>query len=247
MQEGLPDEVDREYLRELTLSDLVGFSDTYGEDTVESLLSEGVSVAAAYLGELGKQLEREPAIVYEPHESGVNYDPYHDRGEALIVGGPRGILRGGEEVLGERGIVSQKSLLSILSKGLVHSYNHHLVTEHFERYGGGSGASSPGTVELYDKFRMLNPAVDEGFAQLYALYIEGDVTDAVIREAYVDRWAEWFRRTEFDVHLFEATAYTVGDRVDDATGSERERFVSALEIQEPLIRNGDVSVLAERL
>lgn len=247
MQAGPPDDIDRTTLQELTLSDLIGLSDARGEATVESFLSDGLSVAAAYLADIGKVLDGEPIAVYEPHESGVGYDPYHDRGEALIIGGPRGILRGGEEVLGERDLLTQKSLLSILCKGLMHSYNHQLVTEHFERHSGGAGRASGATIELYDRFRMLNPAVDEGFAQLLTLYMHGDVTNGDLRAAYVERWVEWYRRSEIDDELFEATARTVGERIDAADGDEQDRFRTGLQVQEPLIRNGDVSLIADNL
>jgi hypothetical protein len=247
MPERPPETVTTDTLRELTLSELVAMGDDHGTDDVEEFLSEGLAVANEFLSDHGKGLTETPAVVYEPLESGVTYDPYHQQGEVLVIGGPRGLLRGGEQVLGEHDLLDQKGLLSILCKGLLHSYNQRLATEHFEgnERGRRGGAS---TVELYDRFRMLNPAVDEGFTQMFVLYLNGDVTDDDLRKAYVEEWVEWFRRDpEFDVDLFEAVALAIGDRIEEAEGDERERLLRGLAIQEPLIRNGDLSVLAGRL
>lgn len=247
MSGGPRGEVTVETLRELTLSDLVAMDDERGTDAVEAFLAEGLLVANDFLDDFGKGLAETPEIVYDPMESGVSYDPYHRQGEVLIIGGPRGLLRGGEQVLGRRGLLDQKALLSIFCKGLLHSYNQRLATEHFERGGRGSRRRSS-TVELYDRFQMLNPAVDEGVTQVFVLYLNGDVTDPDLRNAYVEEWVEWFRRDpEFDVDLFGAVAEVIGNRIDEADGDERERLVHGLAIQEPLIRDGDPSVLGETL
>jgi len=246
MSETPSEAVSLETLRELTLSDLVAMRDEQGVDHVESLLAGGLETAGEFLADHGKRLTDLPAVVYDPMESGVTYDPYHDQGEVLVIGGPRGLLRGGEQVLGRRGLLEQKALLSILCKGLLHSYNQELSTAHFER--GGPGRSGGPEVDIYDRFQMLNPAIDEGVTQLFVLYLNGDVTDHELRETYVEEWVEWYRRDpEFDTGLFEAVAHTIGDRIDEAEGDERERLVHGLAIQEPLIRNCDVSVLRERL
>jgi hypothetical protein len=247
MPEAPPEEVSVKTLRELDLSDLVAVSDEQGVDSVESLLAEGFETAREFLSEHGKRLEELPGVVYDPLESGVTYDPYHDQGEVLVAGGPRGLLRGGEQVLGRRGLLEQKGLLSILCKGLLHSYNQQLATEHFER-GGGTGHHGTPEADIYDRFQMLNPAIDEGVTQLFVLYLNGDVTDADLRNTYIEEWVEWYERDpEFDAGLFEAVARTIGDRIDEAEGDEKERLVHGLAIQEPLIRNCDVSVLEERL
>lgn len=247
MRKDPPAEVHREDLDEFTLSDLHTISDGKGEGAVTSFLRESLSVAANYLAEHNKVLSSEPRIVYAPQKRGVSYDPYHERGEVLIIGSPRGSLRGGETVLAARNEIKKKTLLSILCKGLLHAYNQQLVTEHFDRYEDSDTHEDLGSVELYNQYRMLNPAVDEGFAQLFTLYLFGDVTDQGLRDAYIERWADWFQHADFDVFLFEAIAYTIGDRVDEATGTEKDRFVYALEVQEPLIRDGDISVLSDRL
>ncbi|MFB6296305.1 MAG: hypothetical protein ABEH66_05635 [Halobacteriales archaeon] len=247
MPEPPPEEVSVEALRELTLSDLVAMRDEEGIDHVESLLCRGLEAAGEFLADHGKRLTDLPAVVYDPMESGVAYDPYHDQGEVLVIGGPRGLLRGGEQVLGRHGLLDQKALLSILCKGLLHSYNQELSTAHFER-GGRAGRSRAQEIELYDRFQMLDPAIDEGVTQIFVLYLNGDVTDDDLRDTYIEEWVEWYERDpEFDTGLFEAVARTIGDRIDEAEGDERDRLVQGLAIQEPLIRDGDVSVLRGRL
>lgn len=247
MPEPLPETVTTDTLRELTLSELVAMGDDYGTDEVEAVLNEGLAASNEFLSDYSKGLSETPAIVYDSLESGVKYDPYHEQGEVLIIGGPRGLLRGGEQVLGKRGLLDQKGLLSILCKGLLHSYNQGLATQHFE----GQGRTRRGEVseiDLYDQFQMLNPAVDEGFTQLFVLYLNGDVTDTDLRQAYIEEWVEWFRRDpEFDVDLFKAVASTVGDGIEEADGDERDRLIQGLAIQEPLIRKGNLSLLADRL
>jgi len=247
MSHSLPDDVDTQVLDELTLSDLVSIFDETGTDAVEEFLTEGFEVATEFLRDHGKELSDVPTAVYDPLESGVAYDPYHDRGEALIIGGPRGLLRGGEQVLRDHGLLSQKTLLSILCKGLLHSYNNELATEHFDGTRDIQARTGRGSVELFDTFQMVSPAVDEGITQLFVLYLHGDVTDRDLRDAYIEAWIDWYRRKEFDTDLFGAVAYAIGDRIDDAEGDRKERLVRGLGIQEPLIRNGDVSVLGERL
>jgi len=237
-----PDPVTVPALRELTLSDLVEVADEADTESVERFLSRALSVASEFLALHGRKLTDPPTPIYDNWDSGVTYDPYHDRGEVLVVGGPRGLLQGGERVLSSRGTLTQKSLFTVLCKGLLHSYNQHLVDQHFER--GGRRTAGGAGVELYDRFRMLNPAVDEGVAQMFVLYLSGDVADPELRQAYIESWADWYDETDdLDGALFRAVAYAIGDRIDEVQGDIRDRFIHALDVQTPLIRDGDLSVL----
>jgi hypothetical protein len=237
---AFPDPVTVPALRRFTLSDLVTVADETSEETVEAFLTETISVANEFLALHNRSVTDPPKAIYDPWGSGVTYDPYHAHGEALVIGGPRGLLQGGERVLSERGTLTQKSLFTVLCKGLLHSYNQHLVDDHFERGGTGVG----GDVALYDRFRMLNPAVDEGVTQMFVLYLAGDVTDRDLRQAYIEAWADRYEEMdEIDGALFRAVAYAVGDRIDEVRGDVRARIVHALDLQIPLIRDGDLSVL----
>lgn len=243
---SLPDPVTVPALRALTLSDLVEIADETDAEAVEAFLSRALSVANGFLALHSRELADPPTPIYDGWDSGVTYDPYHERGEVLVVGGPRGLLQGGERVLSSRGTLTQKSLFTVLCKGLLHSYNQHLVDQHFER-GGGGGAAGAAGIELYDRFRMLNPAVDEGVAQMFVLYLSGDVADPEFRQAYIESWADWYDETgDVDGALFRAVAYAIGDRIDEVQGDLRDRFVYALDVQTPLIRDGDLSVLRGR-
>lgn len=242
MVEPLPEDVTPEALRAVTLPDLLSAADVSDEAAVTDFLETALVAAAEFLADHGKRLDALPAVEFAPYESGVSYDPYADGGEVLIVGGPRGLHRGGEAVLYTAGDTRKNSLLTVLGKGLLHSYNQRLVEEHFDR---GAEAAE---VDIYAPFEMLAPAVDEGITQLFVLYVDGDVTDRGLREAYIDAWAEWFdERTSVDTRLFRAVAYTIADRIEAAEGSDQERFVEGLKIQEPLVRDGDTSVLEEQL
>ena len=90
MSQGPSPKVTPETVREFTLSDLVGMYGEEGTDRVEAFLIDGLEVANALLADHGKGATETPAIVYDPLESGVTYDPYHHQGEVLVIGGPRG-------------------------------------------------------------------------------------------------------------------------------------------------------------
>lgn len=242
------DEVTVGYLAERDLSDLLDTADREGEAYVEAFLAVALERAHTYLGDHRVRLEERPDVEYDPYQSGVTYDPYHGSGEALVIGGPRGILQGGYQTLKDHGYLDRTSLLNVLTKGLLHSYHQQLVDEHFELYGASGNPADVAGVTLYDEYRMLVPAVDEGFAQLFSLYVDGDVTDADLREAYIEAWADWYRDlADLDVGLFRAVARTVSDLAAEADGDATETIISALRIQEPLIRNADVSVISSRL
>lgn len=241
------DEITVPYLAERSLTDLLDTADREGEAYVETFLAEAVEVSNAYLTEHGKRLDAVPDVEYDPWQSGVTYDPYHGSGEALIVGGPRGILQGGYQVLKDRGFIDRTSLLNILTKGLIHSYHQQLVDEHFE-LGRSVGRAEAAGVTLYDEYRMLVPAVDEGFAQLFSLHVDGDITDGDLREAYIDEWVQWYRDlTDLDVGLFAAVAHTVSERAAGVGGDATATITEGLRIQEPLVRNADVSVISSQL
>lgn len=241
------DEIGVGYLAERSLTDLLDTADREGEPYVESFLAEALEVANAYLTDHGKRLDAVPDVEYDPWQSGVTFDPYHGSGEVLIVGGPRGILQGGYQVLKDRGFIDRTSLLNILTKGLIHSYHQQLVDEHFE-LGRSVGRAEAAGIDLYDEYRMLVPAVDEGFAQLFSLHVDGDITDDDLRKTYISEWIEWYRElTDLDVELFGAVAYAVSDRAAGVEGDARETINEAMRIQEPLVRNADVSVIAARL
>ena len=234
-----------DYLRTKSHTDLLESADAEGDPYVKAFLVEGLSVVASFLADHGKRLQDLPAVTFDPNVSGVNYDPYHREGEMLLFGGPRGILQGGYQFLSHRDYLSKPSLLSILSKGLMHAYNQALVTERFQRHGHAARLSEATSVRLYDEYKMLVPGADEGITQLFTLYVEGDITDRSLREGYIDEWARWYREDgEMDVDLFEAVAYTISDRIEAAEGDPRERVVHALAIQEPLVRDGELSVLS---
>lgn len=241
MVESLPENVTPETLRAVTLPDLVSAGDEADAAAVTDFLETALVATNDFLADHGKRLDVLPAVEFDRYESGVSYDPYAEPGELLVVGGPRGLHRGGEAVLYGSEDARKNSLLTVLGKGLLHSYNQHLVEEHFDR---AARATEDRAVDIYAPFEMLAPAVDEGITQLFVLYVDGDITDRGLREAYIDAWAEWFdERTSVDTGLFRAVAYTVADRIEAAEGSDQERFVEGLEIQEPLVRDGDTSVL----
>jgi len=240
-------DVTTEYLRTKSHTDLLESADADGDEYVESFLGDALSVVASFLADHEKPLADLPSVTFDPNVSGVNYDPYHREGEMLVFGGPRGILQGGYQFLSHRDYLSKPSLLTILSKGLLHAYNQALVTERFDRHGPRARLRDR-SVRLYDEYKMLVPAVDEGITQLFSLYVEGDITDRSLRERYIEEWATWYREGDgMDVALFEAVAYTISDRVEDADGSPRDRIVDGLAIQEPLVRDGELSLLRERL
>lgn len=247
MVESLPEDVTPEALRAVTLPHLLEAADEADEAAVTDFLETALVAAADFLADHGKRLDGLPTVEFAPYESGVSYDPYADGGEVLVVGGPRGLHRGGEAVLYGSGSkdTRKNSLLTVLGKGLLHSYNQCLVEEHFDR---PAGATESAEVDIYAPFEMLAPAVDEGITQLFVLYVDGDVTDRGLREAYIDAWAEWFdERTTVETRLFRAVAYTIADRIEAAEGSDQERFVEGLQMQEPLVRDGNTSVLEAQL
>lgn len=241
-------------LRSSTLADLLVVRDDEGEREVEEFLESALETANDFVAGHGKHLDTLPGVRYDPWESGIRYDPYHHDGEMLIVGGPRGLLQGGYQVLSTRGHMSRESLLGLLCKGLLTSYNQELVEAHF---GANDSRNAPNVrdsrgstaIELYGRFDMLKPAVDEAFTQPFVLYVEGDITDADLRADFVDEWAAWFEEMSGldvgDVPLFRAVASAVCERVDDVDGTPREKIIHALAIQEPLVRDGDVSVLGD--
>lgn len=242
------DEITIAYLTERSLTDLLDTADREGEAYVEAFLEDALEVSNAYLSDHGKRLNAVPDVEYDPWQSGVTYDPYHGSVEALIIGGPRGILQGGYQTLKDHGFIDRASLLNVLTKGLIHSYHQQLVDEHFEMNGPGTTAAEATGIELYDEYRMLVPAVDEGFAQMVSLYVDGDITDAELRAEYIEEWVAWYEDlTDLDADLFRAVATTVSDRANDASGEASDVIVEALRIQEPLIRNADVSVISSRL
>jgi hypothetical protein len=240
-------DITTEYLRARSHADLLESADEHGDEYVEEFLADALPVVADFLANHEKELAELPSVTFDPNISGVNYDPYHREGEMLLFGGPRGILQCGFQFLSHRDYLSKPSLLTILSKGLLHAYNQALVTERFDRHGSAARLRGS-SVRLYDEYKMLVPGVDEGITQMFSLYIEGDVTDKALREGYIDEWASWYRKgDEVDVELFGAVAYTISDRIETAEGSDRDRIVSGLEIQEPLVRDGELSVLREYL
>jgi hypothetical protein len=240
-------DITTEYLRRKSHADLLETADQHGDDHVEAFLADALPVVAGFLADHEKEVADLPSVTFDPNISGVNYDPYHREGEMLLFGGPRGILQGGYQFLSHRDYLSKPSLLTILSKGLLHAYNQALVTERFERQGR-SARLRESPVQLYDEYKMLVPAVDEGITQLFSLYIEGDITDRTLREGYIDEWATWYREgEEMDVALFEAVAHTISDRIEDADGDARDRIVEGLAIQEPLVRDAELSVLRDHL
>lgn len=242
------DDITVDYLRDKSLTDLLETHDRMGEEYLNAFLAAALHVANEYLADHGKQLDQVPEIEYDPWQSGVVYDPYHGSDEALIVGGPRGILQGGYQTLSDHGFIERTSLLNILTKGLLHSYHQQLVDQYFERHGMSTSSAKTAGIELYDEYMMLNPAVDEGVAQMFALYVDGDITDGDLREAYIEEWAAWYQElSQLPSDLFRAVAYTVSDRAETVDGMAEETIIHALRIQEPLIRNADVGVISARL
>lgn len=239
-------EITTDYLRSKIHADLLETADSEGADAVEAFLESAVTVARSFLVEHDKTIIEPPGVIFDPNISGVEYDPYHRRGERLLFGGPRGILRGGYQYLSHRDYLTSPSLLTILSKGLLHAYNQQLVFEYFDSHSSQPGDES--SVELYDDHMMLAAGADEGFAQMFSLYIEGDITDKSLREGYIDEWASWYeRRGEFDADLFRAVSYTISNRVEAASGDARSRMVDGFAIQEPLVRDGQLSMLHKQL
>lgn len=236
-----------DYLRKKTHTDLLMAADEHGDQYVEEFLSDALVAVESFLADHEKPISEPPVAIFDSNISGVNYDPYHRTGEAILFGGPRGILQGGYQYLSHRDYLSKPSLLTILSKGLLHAYNQRLVTERFEQHG--RSARLRGTpADLYDEYKMLAPGADEGITQMFSLYIEGDITRRSLREGYIDEWATWYREGgEMDVALFEAVAYTISDRIERASGSDRDLIVDGLAIQEPLVRDGEISVLGDYL
>jgi hypothetical protein len=242
MVDPLPDDVTPATLRGVTLSDLIVAADEADDAAVEAFLAEALAATNGFLAEHGKRVSDPPAVSFDRWESGVSYDPYAEAGELLVIGGPRGLHRGGERVLYGDRHDGKNSLLTVLGKGLLHSYNQSLVAAHYAAGGGDPD------IDIYAPFQMLRPAVDEGITQLFVLYVDGDVTDRALRDRYVDAWAEWFEeRTDADARLFRAVAYAVGERIEAAEGTGRERFVHGLKIQEPLIKDGDTTPLSGQL
>jgi hypothetical protein len=228
--------------------DLLETADAAGEAAIDEFLTDAVAVASAYLADHGKDLADPPAATFDPTISGVEYDPYHRDGEVLSFGGPRGILHGGYQYLSHREYLTKPSLLTILSKGLLHAYNQRLARARFDRLGSRARLRETPEVTLYDQFKMLAPAADEGITQLFSFHVEAPLSDRDLREGYIGEWANWYRqRGEMDVELFEAVAYTLSDRIAAADGDDCERIAYALEIQEPLVREGDLSVLSDHL
>lgn len=240
-------DITTDYLQARSHADLLESADEHGDEYVEEFLSDALQVVASFLADHEKEVTDLPSVTFDPNISGVNYDPYHRAGEMLVFGGPRGILQGGFQFLSHRDYLSKPSLLTILSKGLLHAYNQALVTERFDRHGRAARLSDS-SVRLYDEYKMLVPGVDEGFTQMFSLYIEGDITDRSLREGYIEEWAAWYRDSdEVAVDLFEAVAYTISDRIEAADGSPRDRIVDGLAIQEPLVRDGELSLLRDHL
>lgn len=242
------DDITVEYLRSRTHTDLLESFDQHGTRYVESFLSEALGIVSAFLADHEKYLTDVPGVMFDPNISGVNYDPYHREGELLLFGGPRGILHGGYQFLSHRDFLSKPSLLTILSKGLLHAYNQRLVTERFDHHGRGARLRETPSVTLYDEYKMLAPGADEGITQMFGLYIEGDISDRSLRAGYIDAWTEWYRRSDrLDADLFYAVASAISDRIRHTEGDGRDSIVHGLAIQEPLVRDGEVSLLRDYL
>lgn len=236
-----------EYLRTKTHADLLEADDQHGTQYVEAFLGDALEVVVSFLSDHEKPVSTVPTALFDPNVSGVKYDPYHRDGEVLLFGGPRGILQGGYRYLSHRDYLTQPALLTILSKGLLHAYNQSLVTERFQSRGRAARLGDAYPIRLYDEYKMLVPAVDEGITQMFSLYLEADIEDTTLRNGYIDAWSRWYQDTEVDSELFEAVAYTVSDHIGETDGDPRERIIAGLKIQEPLIRDGDIAVIGEYL
>jgi hypothetical protein len=236
-----------DYLRTKTHADLLETDDQRGTQYVEQFLNDALDVVISFLADHEKSIGEVPKALFDPNVSGVKYDPYHREGEVLLFGGPRGMLQGGYRYLSHRDYLEQPTLLTILSKGLLHVYNQSLVTERFESHGRAARLSDSYPVQLYDEYKMLVPAVDEGITQMFSLYLEADIGDAALRNGYIEAWSRWYQDADIDTDLFEAVAYTVSDHIEKANGSDRDRIIAGLKIQEPLIRDGDIGVIGEYL
>lgn len=236
-----------DYLRTRTHADLLETDDRRGTQYVEEFLHDALDVVVSFLADHEKVISEVPTALFDPNMSGVKYDPYHREGEVLLFGGPRGILQGGYRYLSHRDYLTQPSLLTILSKGLLHAYNQSLVTDRFESHGRAARLSDAYPIQLYDEYKMLVPAVDEGITQMFSLYLEADIEDAALRDGYIDAWSRWYDDTDVDSDLFEAVAYTISDHIEDTDGDAKDRIIAGLKIQEPLIRDGDIGVIGEYL
>lgn len=235
-----PEKVTLSRLHSLGLRNLVEIGDEDGREAVTDFLEGAVDVVAQFLALHGKEIDPLPTVAYDQFESGVTYDPLHADGERLVCGGPRGLLRGGENTLVSRTGLDRPSLLMILCRGLLVSYDYHLA--------GGTRAAdvdpTPFDIELYDRYGLATPAVDYAFTTLFDVYLAGDVTDRSLRESVIGAWTDWCDGTgAVDARTYESVARTVSERIEAADGTPRERLCHGLAVQEPLVREGRTTVL----
>lgn len=240
-------DITTDYLRSRAHDDLLETYDAEGKSSVKMFLESALNVVHSFMMEHNKHVVEPPGVIFNPKTSGVQYDPYHRQGERLIFGGPRGILRGGYQYLSQHDYLTSPSLLTILSNGLVHAYNQQLAFEYFDSHDTRP-RQDMSAIRLYNEYEMLAAGADEAFAQMFCLYIEADITDKSLREGFIDEWAAWHdRRGEMDTSLFTAVAYTISERVEAASGDAKDCIVDGLAIQEPLVREGQLSVLHKQL
>lgn len=240
-------DITTDYLESKAHDDLLETYDDEGKSTVTTFLESALDVVQSFMMQHNKHVIEPPGVIFNPKTSGVRYDPYHRQGERLIFGGPRGILRGGYQYLSHHDYLTSPSLLTILSNGLIHAYDQQLAVEYFDSHDIRPGRDTP-TIRLYDEYEMLAAGADEAFAQMFSLYTEADLTDKSLREGYIDEWAAWHnRRGEIDTNLFTAVAYTISERVEAASGDAKDCIVDGLSVQEPLVRDGQLSVLHKQL
>jgi ribosomal protein S17E len=219
-------------LHGLTLVDLRERYERNGMDAVDEFLQSGLTtVAEDVLSRHGMQLDTIPGITYNGLRRGVSYDP---RSDEMVVRGPRDPIPGGYELLDG----GRPSVLSVLASGLIAAYNQRLVDRHFE-------TNVAATTHVHDReSKSLLPGIDAGFTQTYVFYIDADLLDAERRRSYVEARAAWYRDTgAANPRRYAAVARTIGARADAADGDVHAAMGAGLEIQDPLVAEGDRSVL----
>jgi hypothetical protein len=228
---SVPEEITASTLADRYLEDLFAIYEDQDLDAVDELLDAGCRVADEILQEYDRDLEEWPTVQYNPLRNGATYDPQAD---VLMIRKPRADPPGGYGLIDDRG----QSVLNVLASGFLASYNQQLVDEYFTEHASAAN-------HIHDhQTKTLLPGIDAAFSAIFGFAIDADVTDVELREAYLDAWIEYYESGDVNVRRFEIVVRTLCKRIDEVDGPGIERMRHALAIQEPLIRDGDLSAVA---
>lgn len=235
--QSAPDELDRipdaDDLGEQTLVDLAEWAETEDLDAIDAYLVDAIeTVRTDALRAIGIELDDPPGVTYNTLREGTSYDP---RVNELVVRQPRDPPIPGHEHLRH----GRPSLLAVLTTGLLTASNQRLAHQHFER-------DPIASKHVHDQSsETLEPGIDAGFVAPVGFFLDTTDPDRETWESFLTARRDWYRETgSVNARRFEAVARTVGDQVLEDAAPPHEALDEGLAIREPLIVEGDRSVIA---